>query len=59
MVMLKVRLHHRSPRVVELEVGLHHGCTGSDQDVFQGSEAQDGAWPWESHGGGVHNGASS
>ena len=23
-------LHQESPRVVELEVGLHHGCLGSD-----------------------------
>ena len=23
-------LHQESPRMVELEVGLHHGCLGSD-----------------------------
>ena len=30
MVKLVHGLHQESPRVVELEVGLHHGCLGSD-----------------------------
>ena len=25
------RLHQEGPRMVELEVGFHHGCPGSDQ----------------------------
>ena len=29
-VKLVHRLHQESPRVVELEVGLHHGCLGGD-----------------------------
>ena len=49
------RLHHGSPKVVELEVGLHHRCPGSDQEITQGGEASDGASPWESKGGGVRS----
>ena len=30
MVKLVHGLHQEGPRVVELEVGLHHGCPGSD-----------------------------
>ena len=30
MVELVHGLHQESPRVVQLEVGLHHGCLGSD-----------------------------
>ena len=30
MVKLLYRLHQESPKVVELEVGLHHGCLGGD-----------------------------
>ena len=30
MVELMHRLHQESPRIVELEVGLHHGCSGSN-----------------------------
>ena len=30
MVELVFGLHQESPRVVELEVGLHHGCLGGD-----------------------------
>ena len=30
MVKLVHGLYEESPRVVELEVGLHHGCLGSD-----------------------------
>ena len=30
MVKLVHGLHQESPRVVELEVGLHHGCLGND-----------------------------
>ena len=51
-------LHHGSPKVVELEVGLHHRCPGSDQEITQGGEASDGASPWESQSSGVHNGVS-
>ena len=32
-VMLKVRLHCRNSRMVELEVGFHHRCFDSDQEV--------------------------
>ena len=31
MVKLVYRLHQEGQRVVELEVGLHHGCFGSDR----------------------------
>ena len=56
--MLKVGLHHRSPRVVELEIGLHHGCYGNDQEIFNGGEVIDGASLRESQGDEIHNGAS-
>ena len=29
-MMLKVRLHHGSLRIVELDIGLHHGCLDSE-----------------------------
>ena len=33
-VMLKVGLYYRSSNVVQLKVGFHHGCLGSNQDIF-------------------------
>ena len=46
--MLKIRLYYRSPRVMKLEVGLHHECLGSDQEVFRSTEASNGASAWKS-----------
>ena len=46
-VMLKVGLYHRILKVVMLKVGLYHECFGSDQKIFQGGEASDGASPRE------------
>ena len=44
-MMLNVRLHYRSPRVVKLKDGLHHGYSGSDQKVSWSGEGSDGASP--------------
>ena len=41
MVMLKLELHYRSPIVVKVEVGLHYGCSRSDQMVSRGDEASE------------------
>ena len=30
--------HYRSPGVVMLKVGLHHGCPDSDQELSQGGK---------------------
>ena len=38
-------LHHRSPKVVKLEVGLHQGCYIREHEVSRGGEASDGASP--------------
>ena len=34
--------YHKSPRVVKLIVGLHHGSSKSDQKEFHGSGISDG-----------------
>ena len=57
-MMLKIELHHGSPKAVKLKVGLHHECPDSELEVFQSREANNGASPWESQGDGVHNEAS-
>ena len=43
MVKLAMGIHHGSPRVVKLEVGLHQRCFIKEQEVSQGGEASDGA----------------
>ena len=53
--MPKVELFYGSSRVVELEVGFHHGCRSS----HQGSEANDGVSLWELQGGGAYDVVSS
>ena len=44
-------LHHGTPTVVKLEVGLHQGCYIKEHEVSRGGEASDGASPWESNRG--------
>ena len=34
-MMLKIGHYLGNPKVVKLEVGLHHGCPGSEQGVIQ------------------------
>ena len=57
MVTLKVELYHKILRVVKLDIGFHHRCLDSEQEVSPSGEASDGASPWESQGGGIHDGA--
>ena len=57
-VMLKVGLHQRSSKVVKLDFGLHYGYPNIDQEVSQDGEARNEDSPWESEGGGIHDGAS-
>ena len=59
MLILKVGLHYKSPRVVKLEIGLHYRYLNSEQKVCQGGEANNGASLWNSQGSGIHYGASS
>ena len=42
-VKLVMGLHHGSPKVVKLEVGLHQGCYIREHKVSRDSEASDGA----------------
>ena len=57
-VKLMIGFHYWNLKVVELEIGLYYGCLGSDQEVFWGGKAKNGASPRESEGGGIHNRAS-
>ena len=59
MVKLVMRLHHGSPRVVKLEVGLHQECYIRKHEVFEDSEASDGASPPKMQEGEVHDRTSS
>ena len=52
-------LHQESPRVVELEVGLQHGCLGGNQGNFLRGGASVWASPRESKGGGARGWAST
>ena len=56
--MLKVGLHHKSPRVIKLEIGLHYGCLSSDQKMSQGGKINDKASLLKSQGRRIHDGAS-
>ena len=38
-------LHHKSPKVVKLEVGLHQGGYIREHEVSRGGGASDGASP--------------
>ena len=58
MVKLVHGLHQESPRVVELEVGLHHRCLGGDHGCPRCGEASDGTSPWKSNGGEARASAS-
>ena len=44
-VELVMRLHHGSPLVVKLVIRLHQGCYIKEQEVFRGGEVSDGASP--------------
>ena len=57
-VKLVMELHHGSPIVVKLEVGLHQGCFIRKQEVSRGGEASDGASPQKMQEGEVHDGTS-
>ena len=35
MVKSKVGFHHRNPKVVELKIGVHHGCPNSNQKCLK------------------------
>ena len=48
-------LHHESPRVVKLEVGLHQGCYIREYEVSWGGEASNGALPPKMQEGEVHD----
>ena len=58
MVKLVMGLHHGSPTVVKLEVGLHRGCYIREHEVSRGGEASDGASPPKMQEGEVHDGTS-
>ena len=58
MVKVVMGLHHRSPRVVKLKVGLHQICYIREHEVSRGGEANDGASPPKMQEGEVHNGTS-
>ena len=45
MVKLVMGLHHGSPKVVKLKIGIHQGCFIREQEVFRGNEASDEASP--------------
>ena len=40
---LVIELHHGSPTMVKLEIGLHQGCFIGEQEVSWGGETNDGA----------------
>ena len=41
MVKFILEFHHSSFRVVKLVIGLHCGCSNSDEEDFQSDEASD------------------
>ena len=53
---LVIGLHHGSPRVVKLEVGLHEGCYIREHEVFWDDEASDEASSPKVQEGEVHDG---
>ena len=55
---LVMGLHHGSPRVVKLEVGLHQRCFIREQEVSPSGEASNGASPPKMLEGEVHDGTS-
>ena len=58
MVELVTWLHHGSPKVVKIEVGLHQGCYIRKHEVSWDGEASDGASPPNMQEGEVHDGTS-
>ena len=57
-VKLVMGLHHGNPTLVKLEVGLHQRCFIREQEVSRGGETSDGASSPKVQEGEVHDGTS-